>query len=75
MTPSWPQMNTQDPSNTHVQPHKPTVNKNPQHSKPQLAIKGEEEEEEEEEPGMEKEEEEEEEEKEQEEEEEEELEQ
>ncbi|XP_039550581.1 otoconin-90 [Pimephales promelas] len=71
MTPSRPQMNTQDPSNTHVQPHKPTVNKNPQHSKPQLGIK----EEEEEEPGMEKEEEEEEEEKEQEEEEEEELEQ
>lgn len=63
-------MNTQNQSNTHIQPHKPTLNKNPLHSKPQLGIK---EEEEEEEPGMEKEEEEEE--KEQEEEEEEELEQ
>ncbi|XDV27888.1 hypothetical protein PO909_031338, partial [Leuciscus waleckii] len=69
MTPSRPQLNTQNQSNTHVQPHKPTLNKNPPHSKPQLGIK-----EEEEEPGMEKEEEEEEE-KEQEEEEEEELEQ
>ncbi|KAK7163516.1 hypothetical protein R3I93_007543 [Phoxinus phoxinus] len=68
MTPSRPQMNTQSQSNTHVQPHKPTLNKNPLHSKPQLGTK-----EEEEEPGMEKEEEEEE--KEQEEEEEEELEQ
>lgn len=66
MTPSRPQLNTQNQSITHVQP----LNKNPLHSKPQLGIK----EEEEEEPGMEKEEEEEEE-KEQEEEEEEELEQ
>lgn len=70
MTPSRPQLNTQNQSITHVQPHKSTLNKNPLHSKPQLGIK----EEEEEEPGMEKEEEEEEE-KEQEEEEEEELEQ
>lgn len=54
MTPSRPQLNTQNQSNAHVQPHKPTLSKNPLHSKPQLGIK----EEEEEEPGMEKEEEE-----------------
>ncbi|XP_048020575.1 otoconin-90 [Megalobrama amblycephala] len=67
MTPSRPQLNTQNQSNMHVQPNTP---KNPTHSKPQQGIKEEEEEEEEEEPGKEKEEEEEEE-KEQEEEEEE----
>lgn len=67
MTPSRPQLNTQNQSNMHVQPNTP---KNPTHSKPQQGIKEEEEEEKEEEPGKEKEEEEEEE-KEQEEEEEE----